>query len=79
MPFFARPRAIALGSKPPLVTRIARTGVGIRTKYYHSLVGHFTVTDKSEAGVDLVLIQRTGDKIMEYVASSQLVIAQCDS
>ena len=30
MPFFARPRAIALGSKPPLVTRIARTGLGTR-------------------------------------------------
>ena len=28
--FFARPRAIALGSKPPLVTRIARTGLGTR-------------------------------------------------
>ena len=25
-----RPRAIALGSKPPLVTRIARTGLGTR-------------------------------------------------
>ena len=30
LPFFARPRAIALGSKPPLVTRIARTGLGTR-------------------------------------------------
>ena len=30
---FARPRAIALGSKPPLVTRIARTGLGTRLVY----------------------------------------------
>ena len=28
--FFARPSAIALGSKPTLVTRIARTGLGTR-------------------------------------------------
>ena len=32
LPFFARPRAIALGSKPPLVTRIARTGLGTRLR-----------------------------------------------
>ena len=30
LPFFARPRANALGSKRPLVTRIARTGLGTR-------------------------------------------------
>ena len=30
LPLFAWPRAIALGSKPPLVTRIARTGLGTR-------------------------------------------------
>ena len=30
MPFSARPRANALGFKPPLVTRIARTGLGSR-------------------------------------------------
>ena len=28
LPFFARPHSIALGSKPPLVTVIARTGLG---------------------------------------------------
>ena len=30
LPFFARPHAIALGSKPPLVTLIARTSPGTR-------------------------------------------------
>ena len=30
-----RPRAIALGSKPPVVTRIARTGLGTSLEMYH--------------------------------------------
>ena len=46
LPFFARPRAIALGSKPPLVTRIARTGLGMRL-LYHVYGGAFHSTQHS--------------------------------
>ena len=49
LPFFARPRAIALGSKPPLVTRIARTGLG--TRLWKPII-HFDVTTLDDVKAD---------------------------
>ena len=58
LPFFARPRAIALGSKPPLATRIARTGLGTRLKCLY-IASTFDVANRHlfRRGVITVKIQ----------------------
>lgn len=45
LPFFARPWAIAVGSKPPLLTRFARIGLGTRLDTdEHSRLSSFHAT-----------------------------------